>query len=124
MSYYNGQRVKLVSVKLNEKNTRGLVTIKLEPIYLPAFNVSFKIAYKNKDWQLYDVIVKGISYVKLKKSEYRQIISQQGLDDLLAHLDGKNGLLENNEKQGAGNDVKAKQDKLISDSSYSKLKPY
>ena len=92
MAFYDGQRVKLVTVKLNDKNTRGLVTIRLEPIYLPAFNVSFKIAHKNNDWQLYDVLVEGISYVKLKKNEYRQIISQNGVEGLLAYLDQKNSI--------------------------------
>ncbi len=90
MAFYDGQRVKFVSVKLNTKNTRGLVTIRLEPIYLPAFNISFKIAHRNQDWLLYDVMVEGISYVKLKKNEYRQLITQQGIDGLLAYLDQKN----------------------------------
>jgi len=100
MGYYDSQRVKLVSVKLNKKNTRGLVTIRLEPIYMPAFNISFKIANKNQDWQLYDVLVKGISYVKMKKSEYRQIISQKGVDGLLAYLDQKNGKNRSGESEG------------------------
>jgi len=91
MAFYDGQRVKLANVKLNAKETGGLVTIRLEPIYLPAFNVSFKIAHRDDNWQLYDVIVEGISYVKMKKTEYRQIVSQKGVDGLLAHLDEKNG---------------------------------
>lgn len=103
MGFYDGQRVKLVSVKLNSKNTRGLVTVRLEPVYLPSFNVSFKIANKDNQWLLYDVMVEGISYVKMKKSEFRQIISQQGVDGLLAYLDLKNGKSSNG-GQGTGNE--------------------
>lgn len=100
MAFYDGQRVKLVSVKLNAKETRGLVTIRLEPIYLPAFKVSFKIVHRENNWQMYDVLVEGISYVKMKKAEYRQIVNQKGVDGLLAHLDEKNG--KNRSKELAG----------------------
>jgi ABC-type transporter MlaC component len=90
MKFYDGQRIKFVSAKTNTKNTRGFLTLKLEPIYLPSFNVSFKIANKTGQWMLYDVMVEGISYVKMKKGEYRQLITKHGLDGLLAHLDKKN----------------------------------
>lgn len=90
MKFYDGQRIKFSKVKINKKQTRGLLTLTLEPIYLPAFNVSFKIANQNEQWQLYDVMVEGISYVKMKKGEYRQLVDKAGIKGLLAHLDKKN----------------------------------
>jgi len=92
MGHYDGQRVKLVSVRLNKKKIHGVLTIRLEPIYLPAFKVSFRIASKNDQWKLYDVLVEGISYVKTKKNEYRRMVREKGIDGLLAHLDAKNRL--------------------------------
>jgi len=98
MDYYDGQRVKLLKAELNKKQTRGLVTIQLQPIYLPAFNIIFKIARKSsssgESWLLYDVLVEGISYVKTKKNEYRRLVDEQGVQGLLAHLDKKNNTAE------------------------------
>jgi len=99
MDYYDGQRIKLLNVRLNKKNTRGIVTIQLEPIYLPAFNIIFKIAHKNSQWRLYDVLVEGISYVKMKKNEYRRLISEQGVEGLLAYLEKKNRIHESSINQ-------------------------
>lgn len=90
MNYYDGQRVRLESVTLNDKRTRGLVTIELEPVYLPAFNVHFKITNDQDCWLLYDVMIEGISYVKMKKNQYRQIVKQGGVKGLMAYLDQKN----------------------------------
>lgn len=91
MKHYDGQRIKLLRVKLNKKQTRGLVTLELEPIYLPAFNMDFKIARRAGQWQLYDVMIEGISYVKMKKNEYRQLLSEKGFNGLVVYLDHKNG---------------------------------
>jgi len=90
MKFYDGQRIKLSSVKLNEAQTKGIATIEISPIYLPAFKISFRILKSDEQWQLYDILVEGISYVKLKKNEYRRIIDQQGIAKLLAYLDEKN----------------------------------
>ena len=105
MGIYDGQRVKTLRVQLNAKGSRGLLTLRLEPIYLPAFNIQFKIAPlvgskatqaeqpgdgQGARWKLYDILIEGISYIKLKKNEYRQIIQNQGLNALLKMLDDKN----------------------------------
>jgi len=119
MGWYDGQRVKTLRVQLNKLHTRGLLTLRVEPVYLPAFNIQFKIAPVSLDitssqnessrpdieklkgkktdshntsqpWLLYDILVKGISYIKLKKSDYRHIIKNQGFEALLKMMDDKN----------------------------------
>lgn len=48
--------------------------------------------YLNKagQWQVYDVSVEGISLVTTYRSSFKQIISQKGMDALLADLKDKN----------------------------------
>lgn len=88
---YDGQRAAFVSAKLKkDDNRKGIITISLEPIYLPAFEIHFKIAKQDDSWKLYDIFVEGISYVKMKKNEYRQIIHKSGIAGLLSYLDNKN----------------------------------
>ncbi|MDQ7050422.1 MAG: ABC transporter substrate-binding protein [Enterobacterales bacterium] len=117
MGLYDGQSVKTLRVQLNKLATRGLLTLRVEPIYLPAFNIQFKIAPLTEAdstqqstslkantkqvnrWQLYDILVQGISYIKLKKNEYRRIIQNQGLNALLKRLDDKNQISNQNPQQ-------------------------
>ncbi len=93
VNLYDGQRAKFIGAKLSSKpgkNNQGQITIQLEPVYLPSFNIHFKVAKRDKDWLLYDIFVEGVSYIKLKKNEYRQIINTKGVEGLLAHLGSKN----------------------------------
>jgi phospholipid transport system substrate-binding protein len=92
---YDGQRASFVEAQLSRKGktNKGQITILLEPIYLPSFKIHFKVAKREQDWLLYDVFVEGVSYIKLKKNEYRQIIHQKGVAGLLAHLENKNKAL-------------------------------
>ncbi len=92
INHYDGQRVKLESVELGKRNNRGLITLTLEPIYLPPFKVYFRIVKKQEQWRLYDIVVKGVSYIKMKKNEYRQLAHSKGLQGLLQHIDAKNKL--------------------------------
>jgi len=90
LKFYDGQRIKVLSVQLNSKQTRGYLTAELSPIYLPTFNITFKIAKEGDTWKLYDIMIQGISYIKMKKNEYRRILHEQDFDALICHLDKKN----------------------------------
>ncbi len=92
INLYDGQRASFVEAELSSKGkaNKGQITILLEPVYLPSFKIHFKVAKREQAWLLYDVFVEGISYVKLKKNEYRQMIHQKGVEGLLAHLESKN----------------------------------
>ncbi len=92
INLYDGQRASFVEAQLSNKGKtdKGQITILLEPIYLPSFHIHFKVANRGQEWLLYDVFVEGVSYVKLKKNEYRQVLHQKGVDGLLAHLESKN----------------------------------
>lgn len=48
---------------------------------------------KSGQWQVYDVSVEGISLVTTYRSSFKQIISQKGMDALLAELKDKNSSL-------------------------------
>ncbi|MCF6193626.1 MAG: ABC transporter substrate-binding protein [Kangiellaceae bacterium] len=90
LKFYDGQRIKVLSVKINRKETKGHLTAELSPIYLPSFNITFKIANEDDRWKLYDIMIEGISYIQMKKNEYRRILHEQNFDALICHLDKKN----------------------------------
>lgn len=48
---------------------------------------------KSGEWRVYDVTIEGISLVTSYRSSFKQIISQKGMDALLAELKDKNSAL-------------------------------
>lgn len=65
--------------------------------------------YRNKSgqWQVYDVSVEGISLVTTYRSSFKQIISQKGMDALLAELKDKNSNLNKVDPQPGLNTQKS-----------------
>jgi len=97
--HYDGQTIEFVGIRLNKRQNRGYLTIKVIPNLLPSFNIDLRIGWledgnsggdqSNRDWYLYDAMVQGVSYVTLKKDDYRHRL-QEGVDALIASIDLKN----------------------------------
>lgn len=90
MKHYDGQRIKVSSIRLRKKLKSGFLTAELEPIYLPKFNITFRITNTEDQWRFYDILIEGVGYIKIKRTEYRQILHNKGFDALICHLDTKN----------------------------------
>ncbi|MCU7819600.1 MAG: ABC transporter substrate-binding protein [gamma proteobacterium symbiont of Lucinoma myriamae] len=61
--------------------------------------VNYDLYHSKKSglWQVYDVTIEGISLVTTYRSSFKQIISQKGMDALLAELKDKNSALNSSE---------------------------
>jgi phospholipid transport system substrate-binding protein len=87
---YDGQQFNFIELKLNQSETLGLLTVEFVPNLLPSFNVDFKVRKIEQNWLLYDVLVQGVSYIKLKKGKYRQQFKDGGVAQILAAINDKN----------------------------------
>ncbi|TQV82998.1 MlaC/ttg2D family ABC transporter substrate-binding protein [Aliikangiella coralliicola] len=87
---YDGQRLEFVNVKLHPQKAYGFLTVKVIPTILPSFNVDFKIRQIESNWVLYDVMVKGVSYIKLKKDSFRKLHESKGVEGVLSSVNEKN----------------------------------
>ena len=90
----DGQTIEFGGVRLNNRKNRGYLTIKVVPNLLPSFNIDLRIGLfeddqNEADWYLYDAMVQGVSYVTLKKGDYRHRL-QEGVDSLITSIDLKN----------------------------------
>lgn len=90
MKFYENQKLSFVSTKLSKKGDRGILAINIEPEYLPTITVTFKMTKIDKNWKLYDVMLQGISYVKMKRLEFRRLNSENGIDAVIKYLNKKN----------------------------------
>ncbi|TQV77020.1 ABC transporter substrate-binding protein [Aliikangiella marina] len=94
-SLYDGQQLEFVKLKLNQKKTRALLTLKVIPNLLPEFEVNFKVAKEGNSWQLYDILIQGVSYVTLKKDSFRNQYKNQGITAVIDSIKLKNkGFIE------------------------------
>ena len=88
---YGGQVFKVDDVVVNEEKGMGWVQVLMESPILPDINLDLVIKRNsNNVWHAVDVRVKGITYVKIKKYKYREIIEEQGFQALIDNLTTKN----------------------------------
>jgi phospholipid transport system substrate-binding protein len=48
--------------------------------------VYYRMVFKNDQWQVYDVVIEGISLVQNYRSQFREILAKKSPEDLLATL--------------------------------------
>ena len=88
---YGGQLFSVADVVVNADKGRGWVQVLVDSPVLPNFNLDLLIK-RNLDgqWSAVDVRVKGLTYAKVKKYEYRELFEQRGFEGLIDTLSSKN----------------------------------
>jgi len=86
MEGYSGGKVKYLKqrVKGNKAIVDTLVISK--ELEIP---VQYKMIYEDGNWQIFDLVLEGISLVRNYRSSYGEIIRRSGYDGLLALMDKK-----------------------------------
>jgi phospholipid transport system substrate-binding protein len=87
---YSNQSVEVLEAQ--DIGTSGRVTVPTH-VKTPGeqdIQVDYRLYRHNGKWQVYDVVVDGISLLINYRSEYSRILQQNSLDDLIARLREKN----------------------------------
>ena len=88
---YGGQAFEVVDVAVNKRATMGWVQVLMESPIIPDLHLDLLIKRTSSgDWIAVDIRIKGITYVAVKKHEFRKIIKQQGVTALIDSLKRKN----------------------------------
>lgn len=90
ITLYDGQTVDFIELKLSPKQTRGLLTIEVNPRVMPSFNIDLKVVIDENRWGIYDILIQGVSYIQLKRNEVRAIIKEKGHQAVIAAFREKN----------------------------------
>ncbi len=86
---YNGQKPLASKIQLNKKQNKGWLTAQLMIDNFPDIHLDLKIYFFKEQWVIYDFRFKGISFIKLKQNEYRNLVEEQGAQPLISLLEGK-----------------------------------
>jgi len=89
--YYTGQQFKLIDVAVSESGRMGWIQVVMESPIIPDLNLDILLKRtKQGVWKAVDVRFKGITYVAVKKHQFRKILSKQGPEALINMLIDKN----------------------------------
>ena len=94
---YSGQTFDVVDLVVNQEAGMGWVQLLVQSPLIP--NVNLDLLIKRNDshqWKAVDIRFQGITYVMIKKREYRAIIEQQGIAALIEQLVQANQAFFNN----------------------------
>lgn len=91
ISFYSGQRLKLIDVAISDSGNMGWVQVIMESQILPNLNLDILVKRNKKGvWRAVDVRFKGITYVAVKKYQFKKILEKQGVGALITSLNEKN----------------------------------
>ena len=91
LEHYTAQIFDVVDVVVNQQGTLGWVQVRMQSPILLDLNLDLLIKRTdNANWKAVDVRFKGITYVSIKKHEYRDIIEKNGVTALIETLNQRN----------------------------------
>ena len=109
LSFYGGQKLNVIDVKLNEQQTLAWLKINMNSPRFPDIHLDLLLK-RNLDskWRGVDFMFKGITFVNLKKNSYRQDFENLNFQGLLKKLDNKNKFFFKDVCQGDANYLDSK----------------
>ena len=94
---YSGQTFDVVDLVVNQEAGMGWVQLLVQSPLIPDVNLDLLIKRNlSKEWKAVDIRFQGITYVMIKKREYRAIIEQEGIAALIEQLVQANQAFFNN----------------------------
>ena len=91
LPFYFGQQLKVLDIKLDKKNSFSWLKINMKSSRLPDIHLDLLLKRTTVDyWKGVDFRFKGITYVNLKKSSYREKFHKKQFVGLLDELNRKN----------------------------------
>ena len=83
---YSGGSVQYLQQRV--KDTKAIIDTKFvsEGLEIP---VQYKMVYENDSWQVFDVVIEGVSLIRNYRSSYGEIIRKNGYDGLFALMEEK-----------------------------------
>jgi len=83
---YSGGTVKYLQQRVKDDKAIVDTAIVSKELEIP---VQYKMIYQDGGWQVFDIVIEGVSLVRNYRSSYGEIIRRNGYEGLLAMMDKK-----------------------------------
>jgi phospholipid transport system substrate-binding protein len=90
LTSYKSLDVDVKPVKMAANDTDVIVRTEVSAANVDPIQIDYRLQKGAQGWKVYDVSVKGISLVTNYRSNFNQIIQQDGIDGLIKQLSDKN----------------------------------
>ena len=91
LSDYNDERVLFYPIRGGVGNKKRVqVYSKIERRSNPSISMNYRLYRTSNTWQIYDFSVEGISIVQSYRSQFANVLSQKGMQGLIADLKSHN----------------------------------
>lgn len=85
---YHGERIVYTGERSSDGGTRVEVQMNFEAKD-KSYPVAFRMLVKNDRWVVYDVIIEGLSMIKNYRDQFRDLLSKNNPDELIAKVEAK-----------------------------------
>ncbi len=83
---YDDQEMRFSEARLSPSGNRALVKSEIMRVGAPAIKVDYKLFSRDDRWQIYDVVIEGVSLVKSFSDQMTRSIEQHGLAQAISIL--------------------------------------
>jgi phospholipid transport system substrate-binding protein len=89
---YQGQTLKVLPSRAGKSDAKDEATVRTQFVRAGGqpLPIEFQMRKAEKGWKVFDISVEGISLVLTYRSEFDQVVKQEGIDGLIKRLTQKN----------------------------------
>ena len=87
---YSGQTIEYLPVKAAAGATKVLVPTRIASGGAPPVPVNYRLRLNDDSWQVYDVVIDGVSLITNYRSQFASLVRRDGIDGLITALAEKN----------------------------------
>lgn len=87
---YSGQKIEYLPVKAGKDATKVTVPTRIASAGAPPIPIVYRLRRNTQGWQVYDLVVDGVSLVSNYRGQFTAVVRRQGIDGLIAALTQKN----------------------------------
>jgi phospholipid transport system substrate-binding protein len=88
---YSGEQIEYLPVNYTVGDTKVMVPTRISADNAPAIPINYRLRLDDdQTWQVYDVVIDGVSLITNYRSQFTNVIRRQGIDGLISLLASKN----------------------------------
>lgn len=88
---YTGEQIEYLPVKYSAGDDRVMIPTRISANNAPPIPINYRLRLNgDQKWQVYDVVIDGVSLVTNYRSQFASAIRRQGIDGLISALADKN----------------------------------
>jgi phospholipid transport system substrate-binding protein len=87
---YSDEQIQYPPMQFREGASDVMVPTRVASAGAPPIPINYRLSLQDAGWQVYDVVIDGVSLVANYRSQFAAVVRRQGIDGLISALANKN----------------------------------